>query len=85
MKAVFWIRIRIKKCLLDLDPHGKMLIRNQELKKFRKCTGSLGEHITGRIKVSMYPFVILKFILNFLIFNDFFYVILKDLVENLLV
>ena len=46
-------RIRIKKCLLDPDPYEQMRIRIQELKKPRKCTGSLGEHRTGRIKVRM--------------------------------
>ena len=44
-------RIRIKKCLLDPDPHGQMRIRIQEVKKPRKCTGSLGKNRTVRIKV----------------------------------
>ena len=38
MKPVFRIRICIKICLLDPDPHGQMRIRIQEVKKPRKCT-----------------------------------------------
>ena len=33
------------------DPHGQLRIRIQEVKKPRKCTGSLGENRTVRIKV----------------------------------
>ena len=44
-------QIRIKKCLLDPDLHGQMQIRIQEVKKPKKCTGSLGKYRTGRIKV----------------------------------
>ena len=35
----------------DPDPHGQMRIRIQEVKKPRKCTGSLGEYRSRRIKV----------------------------------
>ena len=44
-------RIRIKKCHLDPDPHGQIRIRIQEVRKLRKCTGSLGENRTVGIKV----------------------------------
>ena len=40
LNSVFRIRIRIKKCHLDPDPHGQMRIRIQEVKKPRKRTGS---------------------------------------------
>ena len=50
-------RIGLKICFLDPDLHGQMWI--QDLKKPRKCTGSLGEYSTGRIKLkSKDPFVI---------------------------
>ena len=53
LSPVFRIRIRIKICLLDpdTDPHGQMRIRIQEVKKPRKCTGSLGLYRTGNIEV----------------------------------